>query len=123
MMRQCGASPCIRPPNGVLPVSASQQRDPKPMQRRDFLLGAAGAAAMPLGAPALAQGTAGRVLKFIPQSDVAVVDPIVTTAYVTRNHACLIYDTLFGIDNEYRAQPQMAEGQAVEDGGRRVSIS
>ena len=52
-----------------------------------------------------------------------MVDPIVTTAYVTRNHAYVIYDTLYGIDADFRPQPQMAEGHSVEDGGRRVSIT
>ncbi|WP_149538707.1 ABC transporter substrate-binding protein [Siccirubricoccus phaeus] len=91
------------------------------MDRRSFLLGAAGAAALPLAAPATAQGA--RLLKFIPQADVAVVDPIVTTAYVTRHHGFLIYDTLYGVDNDFRPQPQMAEGHVVEDGGRRVTIT
>jgi hypothetical protein len=52
---------------------------PEPMRRRDFLLGAAGAAALPPGAPALARGIACRVLKFLPQSGVAVIDPLITT--------------------------------------------
>ena len=96
------------------------------MQRRDILkAGAAASVVLPVGLarPGLAQPAANRVLKFIPQSDIAVVDPIVTTAYVTRNHAYLIYDTLYGIDADFRPQPQMAEGHAVEDGGRRVSIT
>ncbi|TCZ57957.1 ABC transporter substrate-binding protein [Roseicella aquatilis] len=93
------------------------------MDRRNFLLGAAGAAALPLGAPALAQPAGSRVLKFIPQADVAVIDPILTTAYVTRHHGFLIYDTLYGIDAQFRPQPQMAEGHAVEEEGRRVTIT
>ena len=96
------------------------------MQRRDILkAGAAASVAFPAGLarPALAQPAANRVLKFIPQSDIAVVDPIVTTAYVTRNHAYLIYDTLYGIDADFKPQPQMAEGHATEDGGRRVAIT
>ncbi|MBV1798140.1 ABC transporter substrate-binding protein [Siccirubricoccus sp. G192] len=103
------------------------------MRRRDVLrtgaLGATGLA-LPAGladraltSPALAQPAANRVLKFIPQSDVAVVDPIVTTAYVTRHHGFLIYDTLYGVDAEFKPQPQMAEGHRVEDGGRRVTIT
>jgi peptide/nickel transport system substrate-binding protein len=103
------------------------------MRRRDVLrtgaLGATGLA-LPAGladraltSPALAQPAANRVLKFIPQSDVAVVDPIVTTAYVTRHHGFLIYDTLYGVDAEFKPQPQMSEGHRVEDGGRRVTIT
>jgi peptide/nickel transport system substrate-binding protein len=57
------------------------------MRRRALL--AAGAAML-----AAAQGS--RVLKFIPQADLAILDPIWTTAYVTRNHAYLVFDTLYG---------------------------
>ncbi|MBX6740942.1 MAG: ABC transporter substrate-binding protein [Acetobacteraceae bacterium] len=98
------------------------------MQRRDFMkAGAFGAAGLALPAglarPALAQPAGGKVLKFIPQADVAVVDPIITTAYVTRHHGYLIYDTLYGVDANFKPQPQMAEGHSVEDGGKRVTIT
>ena len=91
------------------------------MQRRDLLKLGAAAGAFGAASPAVAQPA--KVLKFIPQSDVAVVDPIATTAYVTRHHSFLIYDTLYGIDNSFTAQPQMAEGHVIEDGGRRVTIT
>jgi peptide/nickel transport system substrate-binding protein len=95
------------------------------MLRRQFI-GGTGAliGATAIGAPALGQGTAGaaRVLKFIPQADVAVVDPVITTAYVTRNHAYMIWDTLYGFDADYNAQPQMVEGHTVEEDGRRVTM-
>lgn len=87
------------------------------MRRREVLVGAG---AIALARPALAQ--APKLLKFIPQADLAVIDPVMTTAYVTRNHAYMIYDTLYGFDQEYKAQPQMVEGHTVEDGGRRVTM-
>ncbi|MBD0270971.1 MAG: ABC transporter substrate-binding protein [Acetobacteraceae bacterium] len=90
------------------------------MKRRDVLaLGAATASA-----PArLALGQAARsVLRFAPIADLGVVDPIVTTTYITRNHGYLVWDTLYGLDEQVRPQPQMAEGHAVEEGGRRVLI-
>ncbi|MDJ0387150.1 ABC transporter substrate-binding protein [Roseomonas sp. E05] len=94
------------------------------MDRRDLFRGAAGiAAAGALPRFAIAQGSAARVLKFIPQSDLAVADPIVTTAYVTRNHSYLVWDTLYGFDEDYKPQPQMVQGHVVEDGGRRVTMT
>ncbi|MDB5382803.1 MAG: transporter substrate-binding protein [Rhodospirillales bacterium] len=87
------------------------------MQRRDVLLGAG---AVAVSRPSLAQ--APKVLKFIPQADLAVIDPVMTTAYVTRHHAYMIYDTLYGFDEAYNAQPQMVEGHTVEDGGKRVTM-
>jgi peptide/nickel transport system substrate-binding protein len=83
-----------------------------------------GAAALSIATPALGQGTAPapRVLKFIPQADLAVLDPIVTTAYVTRHHGYMVWDTLYGFDQDYQPQPQMVEGHTVEDEGRRVTM-
>jgi peptide/nickel transport system substrate-binding protein len=42
-------------------------------------------------------------------SDVKIVDPIWTTAYITRNHGYLIYDTLFATDAAGQIRPQMVE--------------
>jgi peptide/nickel transport system substrate-binding protein len=56
--------------------------------------------------PALAQQ---KVLKFIPQADLRILDPITTTAYITRNHGYMVYDTLFATDAKFQVQPQMVE--------------
>jgi peptide/nickel transport system substrate-binding protein len=42
------------------------------------------------------------VLKFIPQADLRILDPITTTAYITRNHGYMIYDTLFATDAKFQ---------------------
>ena len=88
------------------------------MKRRTFLAGSAAALATPLGAPSIARAQGSRVLKFIPQSDVTIFDPIWTTAYVTRNHGYLIFDTLYGFDGKFEPQPQMVEGHVVENDGK-----
>jgi peptide/nickel transport system substrate-binding protein len=87
------------------------------MKRRTFLAGSA-ALATPLAAPSITRAAGTGLLKFIPQSDVTILDPIWTTAYVTRNHGFMIFDTLYGIDNGYRAQPQMVDGHTIEDDGK-----
>jgi len=84
------------------------------MRRRTFL--AASAASLAL--PSIARSQGAKVLKFIPQSDVTILDPIWTTAYVTRNHGFMIFDTLYGVDNQYKAQPQMVEGHTVDNDGK-----
>ncbi|MFM7689584.1 MAG: ABC transporter substrate-binding protein, partial [Alphaproteobacteria bacterium] len=89
------------------------------MHRRSFLFASA---AMPLAAPAIAQTAAARTLRFIPIADLGPLDPVVTTTYITRNHAYLVWDTLYGLDAQYRPQPQMAAGHMVEEDGRRVRI-
>src|SRR5258708_6366793 len=50
-----------------------------------------------------------KVLKFIPQSDLRILDPITTTAYITRNHGYMVYDTLFATNAKFQIQPQMVD--------------
>ncbi len=82
--------------------------------RRSLVSGAAAALAM----PAIGQAEVDRVLRFIPQADLAVVDPVWTSVDVTRNHGYMVYDTLYGQDSSFAVQPQMVEGAAVERDGR-----
>src|ERR1700709_815828 len=88
------------------------------MRRRSFLA----ASAIGLAAPSIARA-AGSVLRMVPQANLTSIDPIWTTANITRNHGFMVYDTLYGLDAQLQPQPQMAAGQLVEDGGRRVTIT
>jgi peptide/nickel transport system substrate-binding protein len=71
------------------------------MRRRSFLTGSAASLAF----PALARADARQTIRFTPEADLAVLDPIWTTASQTTQHAFLVYDTLFGQDASYRPQP------------------
>ncbi len=64
------------------------------------------AAALATAAPALAQG---KVLRFVQNGNLTILDPIQTTAYVTRNHGYFIYDTLFSSDENNAVKPQMVD--------------
>jgi peptide/nickel transport system substrate-binding protein len=89
------------------------------MDRRRFLAGGAALAASgSLARPALAAGDAAHVLRFIPGADVTILDPLATTAYPTRNHGHMCWDTLYGLDEHFVPQPQLAAGHIVEDEGR-----
>jgi len=92
------------------------------MQRRT-LLKAASAGAAVLAAPRIGSAQAARALKFVPQADLAVLDPVYATAYVTRNHAFLVFDTLYGLDEHYTPQPQMVEGHRIEDDGKLWTLT
>jgi peptide/nickel transport system substrate-binding protein len=84
------------------------------ISRRLVVRGAAAAsAALTLGAPAIHAQEGGRTLRFVPQADLKILDPIWTTAYVTRNHGYLVYDTLFGTDENSQVKPQMVDRVAV----------
>ena len=80
---------------------------------RRLLLSAGGAL---LARPALAQPA--RTLRFIPEGDVAILDPSFSSGSVTRNHGYLVFDTLFGQDASFAMQPQMLAGHSVEQDGR-----
>lgn len=85
------------------------------LRRRTF----ATAAIATLAAPSIGRGQAASTLKFIPQSDLTILDPIVTTVYTARNHGYMVFDTLFGMDSNWRMQPQMLDRVSVEDDGKR----
>lgn len=84
------------------------------MQRRTILKGGVAAAAS-LSAPAFAQGGAARTLRVIPQANLTSLDPVWTTAVVTRNHAFLIYDQICAQNAAGEIRPQMAEGWTVAE--------
>src|SRR5271169_3888842 len=70
--------------------------------------------ALLLPAPGHAQSS-GKTLNFIPEADLKSLDPIWTTAYITRNYGYMVYDTLFALDEHFKVQPQMAEKWSVND--------
>ena len=87
------------------------------MRRRQVIGAAVGA----LAAPRLARGEQQRVLRFVPQADLTVLDPVWATSGMTRTTPILVFDTLYGTDAQYRVQPQMVEGDVVENDGRDVA--
>jgi len=79
------------------------------MMRRTLATLAAGTI-LASAAPALAQG---KVLRFVQNGNLTILDPIQTTAYVTRNHGYFIYDTLFSSDENNAVKPQMVDKHEV----------
>jgi peptide/nickel transport system substrate-binding protein len=71
--------------------------------------------------PAVAKPQRTRALKFIPNSDLAILDPMWTPAYITRNHGYLIYDTLYGQTGKeygFKCTPQMVAGHVTDGDGK-----
>ncbi len=87
------------------------------MHRRT-LLAATSAGMVSLAAPNVVSGQGAKIVKFVPQADLALLDPVQTTASVTRNHGYLIFDTLYGMDENLAPQPQMVDGHVVSDEGK-----
>jgi len=49
-------------------------------------------------------------------SGLRVLDPIITTAHITRNHGYMIYDVLVSMDKDFNVRPQMADFSVSPDG-------
>jgi peptide/nickel transport system substrate-binding protein len=86
------------------------------MRRRD-LLTAAGASLAALAAPRIGWAERDNKLVFVPTEDLGALDPVVVGIRSTRNHAYLVFDTLYGLDTNWTATPQMVEGHQVEEDG------
>src|SRR2546427_4305260 len=65
---------------------------------------------------------AGGTLTIIPHADLKNTDPIWTTAYITRNHGYMIYDTLFSLDDKFQPQPQMVDTWNVSADGLKYTF-
>ena len=83
---------------------------------RSALRGALVAAMLALPANSFAIGAAqAKTLTAVMHSDLRVIDPGLTTAYITRDHGYMVYDTLLAIDENFKVQPQMAEFKVSDD--------
>ena len=63
-----------------------------------------------LAAPAIAQPANTATLRFVPQANLTLLDPVFTTATVTSNHGYYVFDTLYSVGPDGDSYPQMAEG-------------
>src|SRR5436305_6173049 len=59
--------------------------------------------------PATRHAAAETVLRAVMHSDLKILDPIWTTAYISRNHGYMLYDTLLAMNAQQEPQPQMVE--------------
>jgi peptide/nickel transport system substrate-binding protein len=95
------------------------------LSRRQVLGGAvATVATMTTGAaPSVHAQKRGPTLRFVAEADLKVLDPVWTTAYITRNHGYLVYDTLFGTDENLQVKPQMVDHSTVSKNGMRYTFT
>jgi len=65
---------------------------------------------------ALPQASA-QTVRVVMHSDLKVLDPIFSGAYIVRNHGYMVYDTLFAMDENYQIKPQMIDSWITSDDG------
>jgi peptide/nickel transport system substrate-binding protein len=92
------------------------------MKRRDFLKSAIAGTTAAVAAPQVVRADARKTITFVPHADLASLDPVWTTADVTRNFALAVYDTLYGFDAEFTSQPQMVDGHTIGGDGKEWNL-
>lgn len=95
------------------------------VSRRQVVRGAAAAAVATtaLGMPSVRAQKGQQTLRFVAQADLKILDPVWTTAYITRNHSYLVYDTLFGTDENFQIKPQMVGRTTVSADGMKYTFT
>ncbi|HEY7788458.1 MAG TPA: ABC transporter substrate-binding protein, partial [Casimicrobiaceae bacterium] len=93
------------------------------VRSRFALLAAIPAAAFALACASFAPPAWSQTLRAVMNSDLKIVDPIWTTAYITRNHGYMIYDTLFATDANGNVQPQMVDRYTVSPDGLTYTMT
>lgn len=91
------------------------------MITRRSILGAAAATPL-LSIPSLAQNNT-RILRYVPSSNLTILDPVFTPAAVSITHGYCVFDTLYGMDADLQPVPQMAAGHTVSDDGLTWEIT
>src|SRR6266566_4872236 len=90
------------------------------IELRKAILAAACAVGLSLAAtPSFSQTT----LKAVMHSDLKILDPIWTTAYIVRDHGYMIYDTLLAQDEKGEVKPQMLEKYDVSADGKTYTFT
>lgn len=56
-------------------------------------------------------------VRLAPNGDLKTLDPLFNTAYITRNHGYLVFDTLFSQDSKGEPKPQMVDTFEYSDDG------
>src|SRR6201981_182018 len=85
------------------------------LTRPEFGVAAGTAAVAGCGRGGNAPAADTKSLRFIAQADLRSLDPIWTTAYITRNHGYMVYVTLFALDEHFKPQPQMVDHWKISD--------
>src|SRR6202163_3574181 len=73
------------------------------------------AASLALAVVMAAIPASAKTITAVMHSDLRVIDPGFTTAYITRDHGYMVYDTLLAEDANFKIQPQMADWKVSDD--------
>ena len=106
------------------PAPTRERQEMAHISRRQLIRGAAAtAAAVTLNAPSVHAQKGRQTLRFIAEADLKILDPVWQTAYITRNHGYLVYDTLFGTDEHHQVKPQMVDRTTLSENGMKYTFT
>src|SRR6476661_2609242 len=83
--------------------------------KRSTLASNATLSVLALSAALLSAPADAKTITAVMHSDLRIIDPGFTTAYITRDHGYMVYDTLLATDSSFRIQPQMADWKISDD--------
>jgi peptide/nickel transport system substrate-binding protein len=66
---------------------------------------------------AVSDASAQKVIRAVPHSDLASLEPMVIPAQINRIYSYMVYDTLFALDSKLEAKPMMLESHRVSADG------
>src|SRR3954465_1667898 len=93
------------------------------ISRRQVVRGGAAAVGMTLSRPSVHAQTGRQTLRFVAHAELKTLDPVWQTAYITRNHGYLVYDTLFGTDEHFQVKPQMVDQATMSPDGMKYAFT
>lgn len=101
----------------IQPQLVAENREDSGVIRRTLLKAAAATALASGFLPRPSWAQRSKTLTFVPVGDLTILDPVASSNRPTRNYAYLVFDTLYGIDTEWKARPQMVEGHDISQDG------
>ena len=91
------------------------------ISRRSLLKAAAAAPAFSM--PGVVRAQAQTTLRFMPVIDLTFLDPVFSTAQVSRNHGYMVYDTLYGMNAALEISPQMVSGHVISNDDKQWDLT
>ena len=64
-----------------------------------------------------------KTIRFVPQADPGVLDPVVNASYISMEHGYMVYDTLLAMDSHHAPQPEMLDRYSMSDDGLTYSFT
>jgi peptide/nickel transport system substrate-binding protein len=87
------------------------------MSRRNGLWVIAGTS-LAVSLSSIVSADAETVLRYVPQADINVLDPIVNKSPVVTQYGYMVYDQLFAVDGDYHPKPQMVDTYTASGDGK-----